>query len=173
MQFNLKKSILILERTPSVLQEILKDLPEDWTTPNEGAETWSPFDVVGHLIHGEQTDWIARTKTILEHGESRPFDPFDRFAQFEKSKGKTINELLDEFERLRVANLKELQSLSISENDLNKTGMHPGLGPVTLRNLLSGWVVHDLGHVAQISRVMAKQYTVEVGPWTEYMSILK
>lgn len=165
--------MLILERTPTVLKELLESLPEDWTAPNEGPDTWSPYDVIGHLVHGEQTDWITRTKIILEHGESRPFDPFDRFAQFEKSKGKSINELLDEFAKLRKSNLDELKSLNITESDLDKPGMHPGLGKVTLSNLLSCWVVHDLGHIAQISRVMAKQYTSEVGPWFEYLGILK
>ena len=173
MQFNLIKSIQVLERTPSVLKDLLHGLPEDWTAPNEGPDTWSPYDVIGHLIQGEKKDWIPRAKIILTHGESVPFTPFDRFAQFEESKGKIINELLTEFSDLREQNLVELKSLNITEKDLDKTGMHPALGKATLRNLLASWVVHDLGHIAQISRVMAKQYTSEVGPWFEYLGILK
>lgn len=171
MQFDLQKSILVLERTPAVLKTLLQNLPEDWTTPNEGPETWSPYDVVGHLIHGEKTDWIPRAKIILEHGEEKPFEPFDRFAQFENSKGKSLNELLDEFENLRKANLTALKSLNVAVN-LEKKGKHPELGVVTLKNLLSSWVVHDLGHISQITRVMAKQYKEEVGIWTKYMGIL-
>ncbi|WP_424961162.1 DinB family protein [Ekhidna sp.] len=173
MQFNLPTSIEILDRTPLVLKTLLQNLPEDWTTPNEGPDTWSPYDVVGHLIQGEKKDWIPRAKIILTHGESVPFTPFDRFAQFEESKGKTLNQLLEEFERLRAENITALKSLNISSEDLMKTGMHPGLGQVTLENLLASWVVHDFGHINQISRVMAKQYINEVGPWTEYMGVLK
>ncbi|MEQ8903797.1 DinB family protein [Ekhidna sp.] len=172
MQFDLQKSILILERTPIVLKELLKDLPNDWITPNEGPDTWSPFDVVGHLIHGEKTDWVPRTKIILEDGVDKPFEPFDRFAQFENSKGKSLNELLDQFDNLRKANLKELKSLDV-ENNLKKKGRHPELGEVTLSNLLSSWVVHDLGHISQITRVMAKQYIDEVGIWKKYLGILE
>ena len=172
MQFDLQKSILILERTPIVLKELLKDLPNDWITPNEGPDTWSPFDVVGHLIHGEKTDWVPRTKIILEDGVDKPFEPFDRFAQFENSKGKSLNELLDQFDNLRKANLKELKSLDV-ENNLKKKGRHPELGEVTLSNLLSSWVVHDLGHISQITRVMAKQYIDEVGLWKKYLGILE
>ncbi|WP_420318696.1 DinB family protein [Ekhidna sp.] len=173
MQFNLEKSILVLERTPAVLKQLLHGLPEEWATSNEGPETWSPYDVVGHLIQGEKKDWIPRTMIILEHGEKQPFTPFDRFAQFEESKGKSLIELLEEFEKLREKNIVELKGLNITEKDLQKTGMHPGLRQVTLENLLAAWVVHDLGHIHQISRVMAKQYKREVGPWTEYMGVLK
>ncbi|MEQ6165682.1 DinB family protein [Ekhidna sp. MALMAid0563] len=173
MKFSLEKSIHILERTPAVLKTLLKNLSEDWTAPNEGPDTWSPYDVVGHLIHGEKTDWIPRAKIILEQGESQPFTPFDRFAQFEESKGKTLNQLLDEFESHRTDNIKTLKALNITEADLTKTGIHPEFGAVTLENLLAAWVVHDLGHIHQISRVMAKQYTNEVGPWTQYMGVLK
>lgn len=171
MQFNLEKSIQILERTPGVLKQLLQGLPEDWTTPNEGPDTWSPYDIVGHLIHGERTDWIPRTKIVLEYGEDKPFEPYDRFAQFEESKGKNLHRLLEEFETLRKANLEELKSLDIGAN-LDKKGKHPELGEVTLSNLLSSWVVHDLGHIAQISRVMAKQYKEEVGVWEQYLGIL-
>ncbi|WP_462250122.1 DinB family protein [Ekhidna sp.] len=172
MQYDLDKSIEILERTPKTLTTMLSGLSEDWISNNEGIDTWSPFDVLGHLIHGEKTDWIPRAKLILEHGDSIAFEPFDRFAQYEISKGKSIEELLSEFEDLRKFNLKEFKSLDI-ENNLDKIGKHPELGPVSLKNLLSCWVVHDLGHIAQISRVMAKQYTEEVGVWTKYLGILK
>lgn len=171
MQFDLAKSIRVLERTPAVLKALLQDLSEDWTKPNEGPDTWSPYDIVGHLIHGEKTDWIPRTQIILEHGVDQPFEPYDRFAQFEESKGKSLNELLDEFETLRNGNLEKLKSLEIEAN-LDKKGKHPELGEVSLSNLLSSWVVHDLGHISQISRVMAKQYKGEVGIWTQYLGIL-
>ena len=173
MKFSLEKSIHILDRTPAVLKTLLRNLPEDWTAPNEGPDTWSPYDVVGHLIHGEKTDWIPRARIILEQGEKQPFTPFDRFAQFVESKGKTLNQLLDEFESHRTDNIKTLKALNITEADLTKTGIHPEFGAVTLENLLAAWVVHDLGHIHQISRVMAKQYTNEVGPWTQYMGVLK
>lgn len=171
MQYDFYESLEILERTPKVLRGLLQGISDDWILNNEGDETWSPFDVVGHLIHGEKTDWIPRAKIILEHGTSQAFEPFDRFAQFEMSKGKTLNDLLDEFENLRTQNIAEYKSLNIEAN-LDKKGKHPELGEVTLRNLLSSWVVHDLGHLSQITRVMAKQYTKEVGIWTEYMGIL-
>lgn len=173
MQFDLDKSIQVLERTPLVLNQLLKNLSEDWTTPNEGPDTWSPYDIVGHLIQGEKKDWIPRAKIILTHGERVPFTPFDRFAQFEESKGKTLIQLLEQLDRLRAENMMGLKNLNISTDDLSKTGMHPGLGKVTLENLLASWVVHDLGHINQIARVMAKQYKSEVGPWTEYMGVLK
>lgn len=171
MKYNIDKAIEILERTPQVLNDLLLNLSNEWTSGNEGPNTWSPFDVVGHLIHGEKTDWIPRTKIILKYGLERPFEPFDRFAQYEVSKGKTMNELLTEFEDLRKENIEEFNSLPIQKN-LDKKGKHPELGEVTLRNLLSSWVVHDLGHISQITRAMAKQYTQEVGIWTQYMGIL-
>jgi hypothetical protein len=172
MHFQLDNGIEILRRTPRTLDYLLRDLPDDWIVHNEGPETWSPFDVIGHLIHGEETDWIPRTKMILEHGEAQPFEPFDRVAMFEKSKGKSIAELLDTFTRLREANLQELQRVRLSVADLEKSGRHPELGIVTLKQLLATWVAHDLGHVAQIVRVMAKQYREEVGPWQQYLSIV-
>ncbi|MEQ9266608.1 MAG: DinB family protein [Balneolaceae bacterium] len=173
MKFDLSKSILILERTPTVLNSLLRDLPDDWISPNEGAGTWSPYDVIGHLVHGEKTDWLTRTKIILSKGGDKNFEPFDRFAQFEDSKGKSINKLLDEFRNLRADNLAELQTLNITEEQLELEGKHPEFGTVTLNELLSTWVTHDLGHIAQISRVMAKQYENEVGPWKAYLGILK
>ncbi|TMI65330.1 MAG: DinB family protein [Bacteroidetes bacterium] len=172
MKFDLNKSYQILERTPIVLKKLLNDLDEDWIINNEGPETFSPYDVVGHLIHGEKTDWAARTKIIVEFGLSKPFIPWDRFAQFEESKGKTLSQLLDEFEKVRLENVNWLKSLKLAEADLDKKGMHPKLGEVALRNLLSTWVVHDLTHIAQITRVMAKQYKEEMGPWPEFFRIL-
>ena len=172
MDFTLEKSIEILERTPALLQALLENISEEWTSNNEGPETWSAYDVVGHLIHGEKTDWAARTKIILEFGLSKPFTPWNRFAQFEESKGKTLPQLLDEFEKVRIENVNWLKSLKLTETDLDKKGMHPKLGEVTLRNLLSTWVVHDLTHIAQVTRVMAKQYKEEMGPWPEFFRIL-
>jgi DinB superfamily len=172
MKFSLNKSIEILERTPAVLKTLLAGLNDEWVMNNEGPETFSPYDVVGHLIHGEKTDWTVRTKIILEFGLSKPFEPYDRFAQYEESKGKTLQQLLDEFEKLRKENMVWFSGLKLSEADLDKKGMHPILGEVTLRNLLSTWVVHDLTHIAQITRVMAKQYKEELGPWQEFFRIL-
>ncbi|WP_421765239.1 DinB family protein [Ekhidna sp.] len=172
MQFDLEKSTPILERTPDILNQLLRNLPNDWVSHNEGPDTWSPFDVVGHLIHGENTDWIPRVKIILAHGDTEAFEPFDRFAQYELSKGKTLDSLLDEFQLLRKKNIQELKGLKLTDQDLLKTGRHPELGIITLKNLLAAWVVHDLGHINQITRVMAKQYTHEVGVWTQYMKVL-
>lgn len=173
MKFNLDQTIEVLERTPLLLEALLKDLSSDWTMTNEGGETWSPYDVVGHLIHGEKTDWIKRLEIILSEEDNKTFEPFDRFAQFEESKGKTMNQLLTEFRELRNSNLQTLKAKNISNNDFDKKGLHPALGEATLVNLLSTWAVHDLNHLSQISRVMAKQYKNEVGPWIEYLPILK
>ena len=172
MEFNLQEAILILKRTPEVLNALLKDLPNNWTQSNEGENTWSPFDVIGHLIHGEKTDWIERTNIILKNDLNAAFEHFDRFAQFEESKGKTTNELLLEFKILREANLKTLENMVISDAHFKLVGNHPYLGKVTLKQLLASWVTQDLGHIAQISRVMAKQYKSEVGPWEQFMPIL-
>lgn len=172
MTFNLTKSIEILERTPLVLKTLLTGLSNDWIHNNEGEETWSAFDVMGHLIHGEKTDWLVRTELILSDKPDKTFAPFDRFAQFEESKGKTTSQLLQEFEQLRTKNLELLKSKAIASEDLHKTGIHPAFGAVTLEQLLACWVAHDLGHIAQISRVMAKQYKDEVGPWRNYLPIL-
>lgn len=173
MKFDLDEAMAALSRTPAALKAMLNGLPRNWTENNEGPETWSPFDVIGHLIHGERTDWIPRAKIILEHGEVRPFDPFDRFAQFEQSKGKTLTQLLDEFAALREENLAALSELKIGEVELGKTGMHPALGRVTLKELLATWVTHDLGHIVQIARTMARQYANEVGPWPAFISVLQ
>ncbi len=172
MEFNLEQAAAALARTPATLKAWLKDLPREWIEGNEGPETWRAYDVIGHLIHGERADWIPRAKIILEHGASRPFDPFDRFAQFEESKGKTLESLLDEFAALREQNLAALRQLNLGESDLEKTGQHPALGEVTLKELLATWVAHDLDHIAQIARTMARQYASEVGPWQAYISIL-
>jgi len=172
MQYDLHKSLAILDRTPAVLRQLLQGLDPDWLMNNEGPDTFSPFDVLGHLVHGEKTDWTARIKLVLEHGNTKAFEKFDRFAMYEESEGKTINQLLDEFEKLRKENLDWLKSLSLTANDLYKKGLHPVLGEVTLENLLATWVVHDLTHISQISRVMAKQYKEAIGPWTEFFRIL-
>lgn len=173
MEFSLEKSIEILEKTPTVLESYLKDLSEEWIKNNEGKNTWSPYDIVGHLIFGEKTDWIIRIMTILSDSENKLFEPFDRFAQLNKHSKMPITELLEEFRELRKNNLNELKSLNIIEKDFNRIGIHPEFGEVTLMQLVSTWVVHDLGHIGQISRVMAKQYSKEVGPWIDYLGILK
>ncbi len=172
MKYSLERSYEILDRTPAVLQALLAGLPDDWVMPNEGPETFSPYDVIGHLVHGEKTDWTVRTKMILEHGNSQPFENYNRFAQYEESKGKSLQQLLDEFTALRKDNMVWFKGLNLSEDDLDRKGMHPVLGDVTLRHLLATWVVHDLTHIAQITRVMAKQYKSEMGPWTEFFRIL-
>lgn len=173
MQFDLTKSCEILERTPRVLEAMLSNLSPDWTSSNEGEATWSAYDVVGHLIHADKTDWMTRAEVILSDKTERKFEPFDRFAQFEDSKGKTLAQLLNDFKEIRASSLKRLLALNISEKDLTKTGIHPTFGEVTLSQLLSTWVAHDLDHISQISRVMAKQYKEEVGPWIEFLKILR
>ena len=173
MQFSLSKSIEILERTPHTLAELLSGLSHEWIFTNEGGETWSPFDVMGHLIHGDKTDWMSRADIILSDAADKTFQPFDRFAQFEASKGKAMEQLLQEFAELRQLNIEKLKAYHITDDDLKKTGVHPAFGEVTLAQLLSTWTVHDLDHIAQVVRVMAKQYTTEVGPWTAYLKILK
>jgi DinB family protein len=170
--FALEEAIAILSRTPATLDALLRGLPNGWISANEGADTWSPFDVIGHLIHGERTDWVPRAKRILEHGEAQAFEPFDRFAQFVASEGRTLDSLLDEFATARRGNLRELAALRLTEADLDRRGRHPALGVVTLRQLLSTWVAHDLDHVVQISRVLARQYSDEVGPWRAYLRII-
>ncbi len=172
MQYSLERAYEILDRTPAVLQALLAGLSDDWIMPNEGPETFSPYDVVGHLVHGEKTDWVVRTKMILEFGNTKTFEKYDRFAQYEESKGKSLQQLLDEFAAIRKENMVWFKALNLTEADLDRKGMHPVLGDVTLRNLLATWVVHDLTHIAQITRVMAKQYKTEMGPWPEFFRIL-
>ena len=172
MKYNIQQALEILERTPDVLNVLLNGLSDGWIMNNEGPETFSPYDVIGHLIYGEKTDWTARIKRILEYENTKPFDTFDRFAMYEESKGKTMQQLLTEFEDLRKINITWFRSLQLTETDLNRKGMHQILGEVTLGNLLATWVVHDLTHIAQITRVMAKQYKEEIGPWTEFFRII-
>ena len=173
MKFTVDKSLEILERTPQVLITMLQNISSDWTSVNEGGDTWSVYDIIGHLIHGEKTDWIPRTEIILSENMNKAFTPFDRFAQLEDSKGKSLNLLLNEFKSLRESNVQLLRSKTITVEDLKQTGIHPAFGEVSLGQLLSTWVVHDLNHIAQVSRVMAKQYATEVGPWTAYLRILQ
>ncbi|MBL0745639.1 DinB family protein [Chryseolinea lacunae] len=173
MQFTIQKSVEILERTPQLLEIMLGGLSEEWIENNEGPETWSPYDVVGHLIHGEKTDWIPRMEIILSSKADKSFEPFDRFAQFDEGAPKTLTQLLNEFKALRKQNLNRLRAQNITQNDLLQEGRHPAFGPVTLSQLLATWVAHDLNHIGQISRVMAKQYEQEVGPWKAYLGILK
>jgi hypothetical protein len=172
MEFDLKKSTEILSRTPYVLETLLQGVSEDWTHSNEGENTWSPFDVMGHLIHGEKTDWMERMEIILSKGTQQKFESFDRFAQFEESKGKTLTQLLEEFKNIRKENLALLESKKLTKADLQKKGLHPVFGEVTLEQLLATWATHDLGHLGQIARVMAKQYKTAVGPWRQYLPIL-
>jgi hypothetical protein len=170
--FAIEEATAVLARTPSTLDALLRDLPERWIVAREGVGTWSPFDVVGHLIHGEQTDWMPRARIILQYGDARPFERFDRFAQSAASAGLTLPDLLDQFAALRNASLRELTSLHLSAADLDRRGCHPELGTVTLRQLLATWVAHDLDHVVQIARVMARQYSDEIGPWRAYLRII-
>lgn len=172
MIYTPKLAIEILERTPAILRAQLGGLSDAWTLPNEGPDTFSPFDVVGHMLHGETTDWKPRIMRVLHEGTSKAFDIFDRFAMYEESKGKSMDDLLDQFEHKRKENLIWFRSLNLTHNDLDKEGLHPKLGVVTLRNLVSTWVIHDLTHIAQINRVMAKQLKEEMGPWQEYFRII-
>jgi hypothetical protein len=169
--FDLEQSIELLSRTPTALRTLLLGLPESWLDANEGPDSWSPRLVLGHLVHGEETDWMSRARMILEQGESRAFDPFDREGMFTKYEGWTLARLFDRFDTLRAANVKTLRAWSLTPDRLASTGTHPDLGQVSLKQLLATWVVHDLSHIAQIARVMAKQYAPEVGPWRAYFPI--
>jgi len=172
MEHNLGNTIALLTRTPAAFNALLRDLPETWTLRNEGGNTWTAFDVVGHLIHGERTDWMPRAKLILQFGETRAFEPFDRLAQERESQGKSLDELLHEFARLRSENLDELCALNLRQEDLERRGRHPALGVVTLSQLLATWAAHDLTHLHQVSRIMARQYCEAVGPWSAYLGVL-
>lgn len=172
MRFDIDASLEILSRTPAALRALLSGLPSGWIEANEGRDTFSPFDVVGHLVDGEEKDWIARSRIVLAGDPEAEFEPFDRFRHRARNKGRTLESLLDEFERLRALNIETLKSWSIGDRQLAMTAMHPTLGKVTLSQLLATWVVHDLGHIAQVSRVMAKQYRDEAGPWIEYLPVL-
>ena len=173
MDHDFEDTVALLARTPTTLQAFLRDLPESWTRSNEGAETWSVFDILGHLIHGERTDWMPRARMILQFGESQAFEPFDRLAQERESQGKSLARLLDEFTVLRAENLVQLRDLNLRPEDLARGGRHPALGVVTLSQLLAAWAVHDLTHLHQISRVMAHQYRNAVGPWSKYLGVLQ
>ncbi len=172
MAFDLQNTIDILKRTPFVMDALLRRLDQSWTTADEGPDTWSPIVIIGHLIHGEETDWIPRAQIILEHGTGRPFDPYDRFAQFKRFGDWPMERLLDRFADLRESNLQILAGWELSETQLSLPGQHPALGAVTLRQLLATWAAHDLGHIAQVVRAMAKYYKQDVGPWVEYLSIM-
>lgn len=172
MEYKISEAIEVLERTPYALEQLLSGLSDNWTKNNEGPDTWNPYDVVGHLIHAEKTDWVVRMDVILAEGGDKKFPPFDRFGQFNASKGKSLQELLTEFKEVRRKNIDILLSKKLTDADLNKTGVHPDFGNVTLKQLLATWVTHDFTHMAQIVRVMAKQYKTEVGPWTAYISVL-
>jgi uncharacterized damage-inducible protein DinB len=172
VNFTLDEALPVLRATPQVLRAWLENLPDGWVRSNEGPDTWSAYDIVGHLIHGERTDWIPRLELLLSQGDSRPFTPFDRFAQFRESRGKSLEELLDTFAELRRTNVSRLESHHLQASDLDRRGLHPELGPVTLGQLLATWVAHDLNHLGQIARVMGRQYTGAVGPWLEYLPLL-
>jgi hypothetical protein len=173
MQFTLDDALPMLRRTPAVMRALLADLPDPWIAATEGADTWSPFDIVGHLIHGERTDWMPRVQHILEHGKGLPFPPFDRDAMFTASAGLTLDQLLTTFDQLRARSLADLQALALRDEDLSKHGWHPEFGEVTLGQHLATWVTHDHTHIAQIVRVLARQYSDAVGPWRAYLSILR
>lgn len=172
MHIKVNEAINFLARTPIVLNQLLNGLPESWINATEGPETWSPYDVIGHLIHGDKTDWIPRLQICLANDGIKKFEPFDRFAQFENSKGKTLQQLLIEFEKIRKTNLSVLQSLNLTEDDYTKTAIHPAFGEITLAQLLATWVVHDLDHIYQVSRILSMQYKDEVGPWKAYLRIV-
>ena len=173
MEPNLEHTISLLSHTPAALNALLRDLPEALAFRNEGENTWSAFDVVGHLIHAERSDWIPRAKTILQFGDTRAFEPFDRTGHMREVQGKSLGQLLDEFARVRSANLEELRGFNLQPEDLAKRGRHPALGTVTLSELLATWAAHDLTHLHQISRTMAHQYRQAVGPWNKYLGVLQ
>jgi hypothetical protein len=170
---NLDHTISLLARTPAALNAFLRDLPGFWTMQNEGEKSWTPIDAIGHLVHGERTDWVVRAKHILEFGDTKAFTPFDMSGHEAETRGKSLAQLLDEFARLRAANLEELRALNLRPEDLARRGMHPAFGVVTLSQHLATWAAHDLTHLHQIARVMAYQYREEVGPWSVYLGVLK
>lgn len=173
MNHDLAATISLLSHTPAALNALLRDLPESWTHQNEGDKTWNAFDVVGHLIHGERTDWMPRARMILEYGDTRSFVPFDRFAQERDSEGKSLPQLLDEFAGLRAENVGDLRALNLQPEDFNRRGRHPALGIVTLSQLLATWAAHDLTHLHQLSRIMAHQYRDAVGPWSAFLGVMR
>jgi hypothetical protein len=173
MALNLDDTVSLLSRTPVTLNTLLRDQPEVWTLRNEGDDTWTTYDVIGHLAHGERADWIPRVQRILEYGDAKAFEPFDRFAQTRESQGKSLEQLLDEFSQLRAENLATLRTTNLQPADLDRRGLHPSLGPVTLSQLLATWAAHDMTHLHQISRILAHQYRETVGPWSQYLGVLK
>jgi hypothetical protein len=173
MEHHLPYTIALLSRTPATLDTLLRELPDAWTSRNEGDNTWSAFDIVGHLIHGDRTDWIPRVRMVLNLGETRTFEPFDRWGQVRESQGKSLGQLLDEFARVRSDSLDALRALNLRAEDLERRGRHPALGVVTLSELLATWAAHDLNHLHQIARVMAHQYREAVGPWSAYLGVLQ
>jgi len=173
MAHDLEHTIALLTRTPAALNALLRDLPEAWTAGNEGNNTWSAVDVLGHLIHGERTDWLPRAKMVLEFGDTQTFEPFDRLGHVHESQGKSLAQLLDEFARLRSENLEALRALNLRQEDLERCGRHPSFGAVTLSELLATWAAHDLTHLHQLSRIMAHQYRETVGPWSRYLGVLQ
>ena len=173
MEQTLSHTLSLLERTPASLDALLRGLPPEWTSQNEGDKSWSAYDVVGHFIHGERTDWMPRARMILKYGETQTFVPFDRFAQSRESQGKSLAQLLDEFARLRAENLAELRAINLQPEDFVRRGRHPALGTVTMSQLLAAWVVHDLTHLHQISRILSHQYREAVGPWTKFLGVLQ
>ena len=173
MEHSLQNTISLLTRTPGALNALLRDLPESWILRAEGEHTWSVFDVVGHLIHGDRTDWMPRARTILRSREIQTFAPFDRWGHVRECEGKTLEQLLDEFAPLRSENLDELRALNLRQEELERRGRHPALGAVTLSELLATWAAHDLNHLHQISRIMAHQYREAVGPWSQYLGVLQ
>lgn len=172
LEFSLTDAIAVLERTPKTLRTLLAGLPDGLITGDEGPDTWSPYVIMGHLVHGERTDWVPRVEIILAQDADRRFTPFDRQAQFRESQGKTLAQLLDEFETLRATNLAALRKWKLTDAQLSLEGIHPAFGAVTLRQLLATWAGHDLGHIAQTARVMAKQYRDAVGPWRAYLPVM-
>jgi hypothetical protein len=173
MEHDLQTTLSLLTRTPATLNALLRELPEMWTLRNEGENTWSAFDVVGHLIHAERTDWMPRVRTVLEFGEAQAFAPFDRWGMARETSGKSLEQLLDEFAHLRAENLEQVRALNLQPAELALRGRHPALGVVTLSELLATWATHDLTHLHQISRVMAHQYREAVGPWSAYLGVLR
>jgi hypothetical protein len=173
MEHSLQHTIALLTRTPAALNALLCDLPEAWISSNEGKDTWSVYDVVGHLIHGERTDWMPRARMILQFGETCAFEPLDRLAHVRESQGKSLGQLLDEFAGLRSGNLDDLRAWNLRPEDLTRRGQHPALGAVTLSQLLATWAAHDLTHLHQISRVMAHHYREAVGPWRAYLGVMQ
>jgi hypothetical protein len=173
MEHDLVQTIALLSRTPTALDGLLRDLPETWTHRGEGEDTWTVFDVVGHLIYADRENWMPRARRILQFGEEQPFDPFDRQGHVRESQGKSLSQVLDEFARVREGCLVDLRALNLTSEQMTKRGRHPALGPVTLSELLATWAAHDRTHLHQISRILAHQYREAVGPFAAYLGVLQ